>query len=1526
MGDTPYDLSAIKDAAANPSSVDNIVAGLQKEVAAKVPAPAQGDPINTAFHSIQAGANTFNFLQKSFGAITGHRIVASLNEDGGKDPSGLSVLDSSYQSQKTSDFSLDANTFSQRVKLAGILPPGQLQSLNEFRAKLDAPDKALFDDAYFGDLQTSVDDYVHKAIDKAHGGNGQFLRAGPAPTYTQDGKAHFYTSPRAEDLMRQYSEKVGIPFTNQPTDILSYADEWKARAQSEPELYQELVSEGLRPQLQAYNAGAMKQDGYTQAIGALADFGSPKIAELVTAPLFATDAAGITPDKHDEIRNGVDQVANQIIRGALDPKGLVAILSGFAIPAPAAATVLERIAFHAFTGGLVNMGLDSEAAQEHDVQRLAIDFASGAIGGTVPEILGSVARTRSLNPKAIAADLRTTRIGQPELTIDEEGAVYSRLGEKLSGPGETPNLPGSILNPDLISPAELTQLRKAHMAASNQAFQEHQRFRALQRRAANPANNIGPEQLDAGRNRFIDAVVAAKEAQRELRNAAVAAELRAHGGRIQNVGNQIITDPGAQNAFETAQVMMNQAASQAKMAARYTDPAMSPNFFRRTTAMAAAMISGRMPGQLAWIADARNRIAATLLEHDRPVMANLIPKGANDLAESVGQSARYVGPDKGRLEFLKTPLERVRDIVEHPEHWADVNPRFTAMVRQIESFMDQKFSLLEMMGYPTKRLRENYLQHFWENDLGDIRQAYQGTRSITKTREFDDYVTGVKAGLTAKPFTFAELWARHNQALNETLSDAWFRKTLIEQGHAVKGGLGPLSGRTPYKSGLFAGYSGPRSLVEPVDAFMTRNGSVMRNLNTASQRFKNSAFGSFDVGVFGQQLLHGGLFGNIPAITSLVNDGLRLAHLPHVQAENLYAQNYGKSAYWASQGLRLGAKAADIETQQGSILGYVPGFKGLDNLVERGWTDRLAEFQFNTVLTPVRIRIAEGNMIMEHLLNKLSLGKLGRGLTDPETSLASARLANALTLTSEGAQRSTRRGIESIAATSANAVRGELNTIGQLSKLVLTNPLTNPEWHMAAMTLASFAVSLYTIKVAAEALGGVASDPFNPFNGDWGTVNVGGKRIGLVKERSIINAVSKSWKAVQQAEPGDLAAAWTQYGVGKSSPLISGAEGLAGYGFDSSGRFTSNLSWNERLLNLPPVAPILEKLYTSPATRTDPFALSLESIGLSESDIGVTQQRDDYLVTHNPYGIDDPRHKDVEKFGYSGLEDSEQLKFANEHPEFFSGKASTPEMQKVLETITTKRNKLAQLEEQVKQDPYLRTNYKDLRAGIESDAAKVFAALPDTQPKTLQDQAKKVYFDTIDEARKAADLEVLTGDAYGEAVDEARKRVLAKYGDEGVQALDRSLLSGSTQLEQEYRADQRKIQDSGYYNLADEGIKFFRDAGELPFDKYSDFQNEINTYAKEQGVVPGQVAAKKKVDAKIAAAKEKWRELHPEIDALLVKWGSASAPRSEEARRLAAQALGRPGLEIAAGAKPKKKSTSGTQQMVDRLMAPYINP
>ena len=938
-----------------------------------------------------------------------------------------------------------------------------------------------------------------------------------------------------------------------------------------------------------------------------------------------------------------------------------------------------------------------------------------------------------------------------------------------------------------------------------------------------------------------------------------------------------------------------------EMASRLNDP--YNGLVASTIARIHSTLTGVFPGAMGVFARAREDLARALDVWTRDALGSAA-KEANKLVKAERDGLQYIGPESSR-EFATAYPDLALE--QHPEWYR--GSTLSRLHNQVQAIFDQKVKLLQEWGYPIKQLDGIFLPQMWEIDQKATLRGIKGVVSTAKNRVFVDYEHGVAAGLTPKALTVGERWIMHDNALNQAMADAMFKRMLEQRGLLKKGVANAVNGKFEANSGLFRGFVGDKSTAEAIDTLFRPSGAIERNTRAVSARIKTTLLGLSGPVAVGTHFLTALMHGDVTIALSQVEKFVNLMHLPG-------ALNYeelaplGDRVFAANAGVQLGQRSVDLAPRSGTVLGLLP-FKTPDRVATK-LADGMGHAVFSTLSDPFRVEMFKGMLFLQHVL--------GRDVADPEVQKAAADFVNRSFLSSTGAQSPLRSTIENTGFLSARTTRGELANLAAIGDVFRVGALNDARRITAIAGLATLAAHVYGIQYAAYQAFGGPKPNWNPTDQstwkDFGTLHVGGRTIRFVKEKGLIDAMQRSFVALKNQDPSTVADVWQRFYAGKAGPLPSDVLTLLGHGYNAQGFYQSgNLPAADRLSGLIPFPIVVQDIARNGVSAFDPVGMALESFGMNNYADSISVQRNDWLrdPSHNPYKPSDPRYQAVLQHGYSGLEKAEKVQFKQDHPEFFAGTRMYPnaDAKAVAEQVTALQQNLWDLDAQVATDPLKRRDYKDARSTILTKLAALYAANPTAAgATTVQDKAQNIYFGALDTAAKAIPGGNLTGDAFGTAEADARNQVFAKFGQEGLDALDRALSAGQTPLDTEYRQARKTISDSGYYNLSDSAIK----AAGLPFKDYNDWLSELNAYAKEKGVDPTQLPAYTQMQSAISKAKISFRVDHPEVDAMLVVWDGAT-PQSKQAADIASQIL----QTTIQQSKSSQKSKPSLQQIVSAL-------
>jgi len=244
-----------------------------------------------------------------------------------------------------------------------------------------------------------------------------------------------------------------------------------------------------------------------------------------------------------------------------------------------------------------------------------------------------------------------------------------------------------------------------------------------------------------------------------------------------------------------------------------------------------------------------------------------------------------------------------------------------------------------------------------------------------------------------------------------------------------------------------------------------------------------------------------------------------------------------------------------------------------------------------------------------HEGNLIALKMIGKDITDPAVRRLSAEWANAGTGAARGAQAPGRRAVETFALTSAPMTRANLAVYAQIAEGLTVGG--RMQKLRTALVLANLAAYTYGMQYLINGIFGDGPQEWQPGKPDWATIRVKGTTIPLMPQRTLARAIDKSLDIITEGiegegwRPEDIALAWAQVMVGKSSPAVQAMLGpILGVGFDlETGRFRAGglpdeggLSFRDRALSISPIPPIAAQIAFQ---ETDVMSLTPAGIGFN---------------------------------------------------------------------------------------------------------------------------------------------------------------------------------------------------------------------------------------------------------------------------------------------------------------------------------------
>ena len=572
-------------------------------------------------------------------------------------------------------------------------------------------------------------------------------------------------------------------------------------------------------------------------------------------------------------------------------------------------------------------------------------------------------------------------------------------------------------------------------------------------------------------------------------------------------------------------------------------------------------------------------------------------KGLDKLIDAA--PLRFRGPAK-----FKALAEEFRGqaVVTHPEWWNGITPELRAKLADVKAFQDELYRVVQAIDKnAAPALDGAYLRTVWEIPESKLTSAVAmpiGRASVTKARAFPDPFEAMADGnwpYKLKATGVEELIASSAHLSGRQIGVQLERKMILDR----FGTTHKMPGLMRFRNPNYAGWYAKPEIVNFIDQLHEPASSITRQAGNLTSLIRNMIFGVGDVGVFGQHVLNLMSTRGPIAVAGAINRGL--------EALGLGADLY---RYADADLPRALQRTLDGMPAKGSQAGRVgdPHAKTPLGLIPKAGpkidagVDALNDFQFNGVLAPLRDMTYEGNLLVKKLLHGVT-GADRFDITKPAVRRQAAENANAFSGASLGALRLARKQGEAAFLGAPSITRSMAAELAQVAKL------NTPE---AWTTLATIGAVVYGIGSAIQMQYGsgepVTLDPRSVnwatvhVGGSWQMVNgekkyVGGRKIRMIPQASLVRAIGKSMVAVEEGDPAKFTKAWTQFAFGRSTPLIQDAVTLpTGIGFTDEGYFSPNLPFNQRLKNVAPVPIAGRGLLKG---ETSPAELALSEFGAS---------------------------------------------------------------------------------------------------------------------------------------------------------------------------------------------------------------------------------------------------------------------------------------------------------------------------------------
>ena len=601
-------------------------------------------------------------------------------------------------------------------------------------------------------------------------------------------------------------------------------------------------------------------------------------------------------------------------------------------------------------------------------------------------------------------------------------------------------------------------------------------------------------------------------------------------------------------------------------------------------------------------------------------------------------------------------------------------------------------------------------------------------------------------------------------------------------------------------------------------AYNDEMGTVMRGAATFNQWWKNTAFGLMDIGVVGVQGLHSVQTGGLSILAGMANRAASLVPLmPHVDTSG---ELLARRAQYALDGLIHGPTG--IADDSGTFLGQLGrAGKTVDDYTLAAAIRFNNRVSFGMLLGNLRALAHEGNLVLAKAA--------GADITDPAVRRASAVRANSATMAAFRPASSRRALAEQATMMTGSMTRAQVQQVDQVVRGFL-RPANRAEFMMSAATIASVGLSAYVFGKALNDAIGMDEFEWDPGKPNWGNISVPGPngtvyKVNVFPQHQVAKYTIQAIEALAKAEPGEAERAMLKLGLSRSGPSLQVAEKVAGYGFDpingkyAMGDWGKNMSSGERIASVSGLPPTLFNILTgsSDSIETTAGFFGMSAFKEAASQTYDRRWRDGYGGRKWGDLSSDERAEIEKRFGQRPYaEDPEIAKSQRE-----SDAIKANRVQHEIDAAKAYRDALGAATTETEK----RAAGKRLRDELArvSDIANAqyeqWAQGKNFGPQNPLDEARSAYFDTFKQA------------TVGGVLDEEKQQGLLAKLEAGWSAeqkayveaaLGRRKESTDATLQELFDA-QKTIRESGYFDVTEN--------------------------------------------------KRQWRQAHPEIDALLRKYG-----------------------------------------------------
>ncbi len=847
--------------------------------------------------------------------------------------------------------------------------------------------------------------------------------------------------------------------------------------------------------------------------------------------------------------------------GKTKAKTIEGIRSIQAKEAPGLRTVLKKVS------------KEQEAALKAGVTQAATPVRPEAVGRRLDIVESgleaSQAQARAAQTREFERGvMRAVTPDKPKATVPLKPFERDQTGDALQRLSEAPDNPVPLRSRRDLP--ELSQFDDQLESALR--FRDQVRESLKFNRSAAKAGIVSPGRVPEAEKLLLEANKQLKNSRAILREAKVRALRESVMGLVRDSGGSEAS-AGIIGRFFDGSVSM----------VPLEDSLLTAAAWRQRIARGVATVKGRIAGSVGILADQRTALLEALRLQTADEVDDIFRNVQRLLTKESGDIT-YIGPT--RFAEMAEGEYKLYHIVQHPEWFKGKSTKLDGLLVDSQLAMRGRLEQARALGYPIEALDGAYLQQLWDIPRSPLETPIlraKGKVSIAKQRWFDDYFEGLTKGGKPLDLTVEELMQHSSVLLDEAIADAFLRQEVLRRFGTRTAKVPALKGARKFGHPLYQGWSAPSAVTNSIDQLYNPVGLTARGVGNVAATMKNTAFGLVDVAVGGVQfplsIAHGGLQIGVGTL----NRSLEALGLPFVHVALQDPNVVSRTVQYAEDTLHAGIGPSSVRLSTGTVIKYIPIVGKYIDKPLAATIDFMARMQFGHALSLVRRRMYEGNLIAAKFV--------GQDITNPAVRKFWAESANAQTGAARGAQTPGRRGAETFLLTSAPMTRANLAVYGQIAQGLTVGGRMHKL--RTALVLTNLAAYTYGMQYLINSVFGDGPQEWIPGKPDWATIRVGGTTVPLMPQRTLLRAIDKSLTIIMEGvdgegwRPEDIALAWSQVVIGKSSPIVQTLLGpVFGIGFEpETGRFQTGglpgakgtLSVKGRLLAIPPTPPIAEQ-------------------------------------------------------------------------------------------------------------------------------------------------------------------------------------------------------------------------------------------------------------------------------------------------------------------------------------------------------------